>query len=98
MDKSLELIEKLSEKINRLVEVHQALIVENNALQDAVKILRSERDELSELLHLERQTKNNAMVQNENSVSMLETEAIKQKLEVLISETEYCIKELKGEI
>lgn len=97
MDKSLELIERLTEKIHRLVEVHQALVAENLALQDAVNVLRNERDELSELLHFERQTKQTQTEQSENSVSNLEVEAIKQKLDVLIGETELCIKQLKEE-
>lgn len=98
MDKSLELIERLTEKIHRLVEVHQALVAENLALQDAVNVLRKERDELSGLLHLERQTKQTQTEQGNNSVSNLEVEAIKQKLDVLIGETELCIKELRGEL
>lgn len=97
MDKSLELIERLTEKIHRLVEVHQALVAENLALQDAVNVLRNERDELSGLLHFERQTKQTQTEQSENSVSNLEVEAIKQKLDVLIGETELCIKQLKEE-
>lgn len=98
MDKSLELIHTLTEKVIRMVEVQKALQAENQALQEAVQILKDERNELSEQLQIERQTEKQSTEQNELSVGMLEAEAIRQKLDVLIGETEYCIKELKGEI
>jgi|GEM_PF-1498757 len=97
MENSSTLAEKLAEKVERLVNAHQALMEENLALQQAVAELRAERDEYIRRAADAWQAENNRLQGPDLiSESNLKAEAIKQKLDVLIEETELCIRELKG--
>ncbi|MBL0911847.1 MAG: hypothetical protein IBJ09_05690 [Bacteroidia bacterium] len=97
MENSSTLAEKLAEKVERLVNAHQALMEENLALQQAVAELRAERDEYIRRVADARQAEDNRLQEpGLISESNLKAEAIKQKLDVLIEETELCIRELKG--
>lgn len=97
MENSSTLAEKLAEKVERLVNAHQALMEENLALQQAVAELRAERDEYIRRIASAGQAETNRQQEPDLiSESSLKAEAIKQKLDVLIEETEMCIRELKG--
>lgn len=97
MENSSTLAEKLAEKVERLVHAHQALMEENLALQQAVAELRAERDEYIRRIAAAGQAEENRQTEPDIiSASNLKAEAIKQKLDVLIDETQMCIRELKG--
>ncbi len=98
MHDSNKAFESLSEKVKHLILVNQALMSENKALQDAVITLKNERKELYEQISALNMSKTQPTEMEMHSFAELEAEAMKQKLEVLIEETEWCINELKSTV